>query len=197
MLEPKMSDLNLGPTPQSSPLKSFLIAVALLAAVAAAVFYFTPRKTAELSVPKVELYAAHTTTTGQRGDFNVVGQLGESENDLYVAVTLRVENKLHLPIFINSVDATYATPADTVIDTKALSLADVSRIEQTFPALTPLMSNPLSFDPAIAPGSASQGTILLHFSGLTQQDWKARKSATLTVNLAHQDPQTITIPQPN
>jgi hypothetical protein len=189
-----MPDLNLGPTQHSSPLKSILIAIAILAAVAAAVFYFTPRRTAELSVPKVQIYAAHTTTAAQRGDFNVVGSLGENEDDLYVAVTLRVENKLRLPIFINSIDSTYTTPADTVLDTKALSLTDISRIEETFPALTPLMPNPLSFDPAIAPQSATEGTILLHFSGLTKQAWKARKSTTLTVNLAHQDPQTITIP---
>ena len=189
-----MSDLNLGPTQQSSPLKGILIAIAVLTAVAIAVFYLTPRKTAELSVPKVQLYAAHTSTASRVGDMNVIGQLGESENDLYVATTLRIENKLHLPIFVESIDSTYTTPEGSVIDTKALSLSDISRIEETFPAISPLMANPLPFEPTIAPGTTTEGTVLLHFSGLTEQDWKIRKSATLTVNLARQSPQTSTIP---
>jgi hypothetical protein len=71
-----MSDLNLGPSEQPSPLKGALIAIAILAAVAAAVFYFTPRKTAELTIPNVQLYAAHTETTGRAGGMNIIGQLG-------------------------------------------------------------------------------------------------------------------------
>ena len=189
-----MSDLNLGPTQHSSPLKGILTAFVVLAVVAAAVFYFNPRKTAELSITKVQLHAEHTTFSSQRGSVNVIGQPASTEDDFYVVATVRLENKLHLPIFIDSFDATYTAPDNTTLDTKATSLTDISRIEETFPALQPLIANPLSFDPGIAPGTATEGTILLHFSGLTEDAWKARKSATLTVNLAHQNPVTTTLP---
>jgi len=189
-----MPDLNLGPAPQTSPLKGILIAIAILAAIAAAVFYLNPRKTADLAVSNVQLYAAHTTTNSQQNGFRIVGQAAETDDDLYVIATVTLQNKLRLPIFIQSIDATYTTTENTFDTAKALSPTDVARLEQSFPALTPLMPNQLSFDPAIGPGSTAKGTALFHFSGLTEKSWKARKAATLTVNLAHQNPQTIPIP---
>ena len=189
-----MPDLNLGPAPQTSPLKSILTAIAILAAIAAAVFYLNPRKTANLTISNVQLYAAHTVTKGQQNGFRIVGQAPEIDNDLYVIATVNLQNKLLLPIFIQSIDATYTTTDNTFDTAKALTPSDIARLEQTFPALTPLISNTLSFDPAIDPGATTKGTILLHFSNLTEKSWKARKSATLTVNLAHQNPQTTPIP---
>ncbi len=189
-----MPDLNLGPAPQTTPLKSIFLAIILLAAIAAAVFYLTPRKTAELTIPNVQLYAAHTTTNSQQNGFNIVGQAAETDNDLYVVATVNLQNKLSLPLFIQSISAIYTTPDNTIMDAQALNPSDISRLEETFPALVPLMVNPLPFDPTIAPGATAKGTVLLHFSGLTEQSWKARKSATLTINLAHQNPQTATIP---
>jgi len=189
-----MSDLNLGPPQQSSPLKSILIAIIILAAVAAAVFYFTPRKTAELSVPKVQLYAAHTTTAAQRGSFNLVGSLGESENDLYVVATVNIKNNLPIPIYLDNITATYTTPQDTVLEARAPSATDLARLEEIFPALTPLMTMPLSLSEGIPAKSTVQGTVLLHFPGLTDQTWKERKSTTLTFNYIHQTPQTVPIP---
>ena len=189
-----MADLNLGPAQERSPLKAILIALAILIVAAAAVFYLNPRKTAELSVPKVQLYAARTTFNAESGGVHVIGQGAHTEDDLYVVATVRVEDKLRLPIFISTVASTYTTPANETLDTTAPSAADLARIEESFPALTPMMAHALDSQTEIAPGSAVEGTVLLHFPGLTEQDWKARKSATLTVNLAHQQPQTITIP---
>ena len=189
-----MPDLNLGPAPQTSPLKSILIAIAILAAIATAVFYLNPRKTADLTISNVQLYAAHTTTNSQSDGFRIVGQAAETDDDLYIVATVSLQNKLRLPIFIQSIDATYTTADNTFDTTKALSPTDITRLEETFPTLTPLMSNPLSFDPAIEPSATAKGTVLLHFSSLTEKSWKARKSATLTVNLAHQNPISITMP---
>jgi len=189
-----MPDLNLGPAPQTSPLKSILIAIVILVAIAAAVFYLNPRKTAELTISNVQLYAAHTATNSQSDGFRIVGQAAETDDDLYIVATVNLQNKLRFPIFIQSIDATYTTADNTFDTAKALGPADITRLEETFPALTALMSNPLSFDPGIEPSATAKGTILLHFSGLTEKSWKARKSATLTVNLAHQNPQTTPIP---
>jgi hypothetical protein len=188
-----MSALTLAPTPQTTPLKSILLAIILLAAIAA-VFYLSPRRTAELTIPNVQIYAARTTTNSQQNGFRIVGQAAETDNDLYVIATVNLQNKLLLPLFIQSINATYTTTDNTVMDAQALNPSDIARLEETFPALAPLMANPLPFDPTIAPGATAKGTVLLHFSGLTEQSWKARKSATLTINLAHQSSQTVTIP---
>ncbi len=189
-----MSDLNLGPTPERSPLKAVLLALTVLIVVAAAVFYLNPRKTAELSVPKVQLYAAHTTFNAESGGVHVIGQGAHTEDDLYVVATVHIEDKLRLPIFIDTVTSTYTTSDNETLDTTAPNTADLARIEESFPALTPMMSHPLDGQTQVGPGDTVEGTVLLHFPGLTEIDWKARKSATLTVNLAHQAPQTITIP---
>jgi hypothetical protein len=190
-----MSELNLGPTQQSNPVRSILIAAVVLAAIAAAIFYFSPRKTAVVSIPKVQTYAVHTVTKSNQRSGNIIGQAAETEDDLYVAATVHIENKMPVPIFLNGVSAIYTTPEDTVLDATALGTTDLTRIQQIFPALTPLVSHPLSFDNSIPAHSSTQGTILLHFSGLTKATWKSRKSATLTVTFVHESPITITIPQ--
>ncbi len=189
-----MSDLNLGPTQQSSPLKAILISVIVLAAIAAAVFYLNPRRTHEITVPKTQFYAAHTTSKDTTGEMHIVGQLAESEDDLYVVATLNIKNNLPIPIYLNNITATYTTPQDTVIDTRAPGASDLARLKEIFPALAPMLPNPLPLDDGIPAKSTAEGTILLHFPGLTEQTWKARKSATLTLNFIHQDPQTVTIP---
>jgi hypothetical protein len=189
-----MSELNLGPAQERSPLKAILIALAILLAVAVAVFYLNPRKTAELSVTKTELYAAHTTFNAESSGVHVIGQGAHTEDDLYVVATVHIQDKLRLPIFISTITSTYTTQDNETLDTTAPGASDLARIEESFPALTPMMSHPLDLQSGIDPGGSAEGTVLLHFPGLTEKDWKARKSATLTVNLAHQAPQTITIP---
>jgi hypothetical protein len=190
-----MTDLNLGPAPESSPLKSILIAAAVLIAVAAAVFYLNPRKTADLTITKTTLYATQTSSDAKSGVGGIVGQAGETNNDFYIVVTLRIANKLRLPIFINGINATYTPPDGAPIAVQSMRATDIPRVEEIFPAIKPLMTNPLTFDNGIDPKSATEGTVLLQFPGVTEAAWKSRKSATLTVDLAHQDPQTITIPQ--
>jgi hypothetical protein len=190
-----MTELNLGPAPESSPLKSILIAAAVLIAVAAAVFYLNPRKTAELTITKTALYAMQTSANAKPSVGGIVGQPVATDNDFYVVVTLRIENKLRLPIFINGINAAYTPPDGTPIAVQAMRATDVPRVEEIFPAIKSLMTNPLTFDNGIDPKSATEGTVLLQFPGVTEAAWKSRKTATLTVDLAHQDAQTITIPQ--
>ena len=65
----------------------------------------------------------------------------------------------------------------------------------TFPALKDLASSPLLRETLIAPGQTAEGMVLLRFP-VTQAVWNARKSATLNVDLYHQGPLTISIPNP-
>jgi hypothetical protein len=189
-----MSDLNLGPASQSSPVKPLAAALVLLLLVGVLVYYLNPRQTAVLTLPGVQLYPTHTVFAAPPGAVHIIGHTQRAEDDLYVIATVHLENKLRLPIFIVSVDATCTAPDGSVLDARAPAPSSLARVEESFPALTPLISNPLSFDPAIGPGATTEGAVLLQFPGLTEATWKARKSATLTVNLAHQQPQTIAIP---
>jgi hypothetical protein len=175
--------------------RSLLIAAVVLAVVAAAVFYFNPRETAVITVSKVQLYAAQSTSTQAAGGFGVIGSAPETSNDLYVVVTLQVENKLRLPIFFNGITTTYTTKQDTVQEERALSIADETRVEETFPALTAIMPQPLSSQAGVEAKSIAEGQLLFHFSGFTEAMWKDRKTATLTLNLQHQNSITVTLPQ--
>jgi len=183
-----------GSEEKTSPLKPVLILLALLTLGGAAFWFMSTRQSAALSVPKVQLYAAHTTTAAAAGGGHIVGQVAESGDDLYVAVTLHLKNNLSLPLFIDTVAATYTDATDATMDTRALGHIDLARTEDIFPALTPLTPNPFPLNLAIPAGATTEGTILLHFPGLTEQTWKARKSAVLTLNFTHQPPQTVTIP---
>jgi hypothetical protein len=189
-----MSDLNLGAPPQATPIKGFLLALAVLSAVGFAVFYFNPHKTAELSIDRVQFYNGHATFSASTGGVHVLGTASHTEDALYIIPNLRLTDKLRLPLFISSITATYTAPDGTAADTEAFSLTDIQRLEQSFPDLTPLVSHAISDQTQLAPGATVTGPVLLQFPNLTQADWSARKSATLTINLAHQDPQTITIP---
>jgi len=189
-----MSALNLGPAPQSSPAKAILIAVVVLGAVAAGVFYLNPRKTAELHVSNVKTY----TYTGQpqqaKKGGNLIGGTQFIEHDLYVVATLHIDNKLRLPLFINGIDATYTAPDGSEQTAHAATADSLGRLEEIFPDLKPLLPSPMDFTGTIAPASASEGQVLLEFPGFTEDVWKQRKAGTLTVNFTHQSPMTVAIP---
>jgi len=189
-----MSDFTFGAEEKTSPIKSILIGAICVLIGGGAWWYMNTRTITTLSVPKVQLYAAHTVFKSDPGSVHIVGEGSHTEDDLYVAVTLSVQNNISIPIFINSIDATYTAPDDSILETKAPGHADLDRLEQIFPDLVPLMADPLAIDATIPPHATSQGTVLLHFAGLSAQTWKTRKSAVITINLAHQPAETITIP---
>ena len=189
-----MSDLNLGPAHTSNRLRSIFIAVVVLTGVGAAVFLLNPHKTAELSVTRVQLYDGHANYSLFAGTTHVVGSVPHTEDDLYVVISAKLANKLRLPLFVESATGSYTAADGSQYDAEAVSASDLGRLEQSFPDLTPMLARPLNNQTQVAPGQTAEGEVLLHFSNLTQDAWKARKSATLTINLAHQDPQTTPIP---
>jgi hypothetical protein len=190
-----MSDLNLGPAPQSSSAKSIIIAVVVLAAVAVGVFYLNPRKTAELQVSNVQTYTYTSEPQQAKSGGNVMGGTESIEHDLYVVATLHIDNKLRLPLFINGIDVTYTAADGSDQTAHATNLSDLNRLVEIFPNLKPLLPHPINFSNEVSPKSVSKGQILVEFPGFTEDLWKQRKSASLTVNLAHQGTQTIAIPQ--
>jgi hypothetical protein len=188
-----MPDLNLGPAPERNRTPAILISIAALAAMAAAIFYFSPRNASQIHVEKIDLFAPHTETKASQGSTHVLGTPSFTEDNLYVVVHASIENKLGMPLFLDSPEATLTTPAGVIAAT-VVSPTDAARLEQSFPALTPLATNPIGSDSQIAPHAKLEGSIILLFPTLKQDDWQTKKSASLTLNFAHIGPQTITLP---
>ena len=188
-----MPELALAPPSERSPIRAVAISVLVLAAAAAAVFFLNPRKTAELKVTRIELFAPHTTFAAT-GGIHVLGTGAQQEDDLYVVATVRLENKLRLPLFPSGWTATMTTPQGTETEATSIAPEDYGRLTQSFPQLAPMLSHPMATDAKAAPGQALEGTVLLLFPNTTEADWKQKKSAALTLALAHQNPQTVALP---
>ena len=189
-----MPDLNLGPPPSRSPWPAALIAIAGLGAAAAAIFLLNPHKTAELSVTSTQIFAPRIVTKGDAGTMHVIGTVPHVDEALYIAVRVKIEDKLRLPLFISSETAVLTAPDGSVLESTAIPASGLDNLYTTFPELKKIASDPLPRDARVEPGGTTEGMVLLHFPGANQSNWTNRKSATLTLGLAHQSPQTVVIP---
>lgn len=176
-----------------NPLRGILIAVAILVMAAIAIFALNPTKTAVLTVPHLDFYAPHTEFKAMAGPAgtHIIGQPNASEDDLYVVATVRLEDKLRLPIFIAYAGASMVNADGTESTATVIGTQDIPNLEITFPAMTPLLPHPLLNGAQISPGGAAEGQVLLLFPGATKKTWDSKKSATLTLNLLRQDPISI------
>ncbi|MEO8734980.1 MAG: hypothetical protein ABI380_00420 [Edaphobacter sp.] len=184
-----MTDLKFAQSPRHNLLAPVLIAFLLLGIAIALVIRHTPRQAVDLTLTHTAVYPTHTVF---KSDSIVIGS-DKSEDDLYVVATLRVEDPLHLPVFLKDFTATLTTADDQQITTSAAEEKDLPNIYTSFPALKPLVSPPLRRETLIAPGTSAEGMVLLHFP-ITQDVWNHRKSAVLNVDLYHEGDFPITIP---
>ena len=182
--------LNLGPAPERNRTPAILISIAVLAAIAAAIYHFSPRNPTQVSVEKVDIFAPHTQSKASKGGVHILGTPSFAEDNLYVVVHVSIQNKLGLPITLEPPEATMTTPAGVVAAT-VVSPVDIARLEQSFPALTPLATHPIGIDSQIAPHGTLKGSIILLYSTLSQNDWQTKKSANLTINYLRVDPQIV------
>lgn len=195
-----MPELSLGPPPERSRLPAILIAVVVLAIVAWLLVRFTPHQTAELSVQKVDLIAPHTVFKQMPGSVHVLGTPAATEDDLYVLVTLRITDKLRLPIFLAGHSATMTAADGSSMDATLVDPSQFHRLGEILPQLAPLLTqvqtagHAWNDDDEIAPGTPLTGSVLLLFPQISEAQWRAKKSASLTFNLRHQLPQTVTLP---
>ena len=186
-----MSDLTFAQPARRNLLAPVLIAFVLLGVVLALVLRYTPHKTAEVTITGTSVYPAHTVF---KSDSILVGT-DRAQDDLYVLATLRIEDRLHLPLFLKDFTATLVTADDEVFHTSAAEKQEIPALFVTFPPLEKLASTPLLRETLIPPGQSAEGMILLHFP-VNQATWNSRKSATLNIDLYHQGPLTILIPNP-
>jgi hypothetical protein len=186
-----MAELTFSQTERRSILVPALIAVVVIGTIAALAFFYLPRHTADAAVTHVAILPTHTAF---KTDSKVVGHVDPSEDDLYVLATVRVDNHLHVPLFLKDITATLTSADDSVTTTSAVEERDLASLYTTFPALKPLASVPLARESAIDPRGHGEGMVLLHFP-IPQSLWDQRKGATITLDFYHQGSLTIPIPK--
>jgi hypothetical protein len=165
-----------------------LIAFLLLGVLLAFVIRATASKTADLTITRTLIYPTHTIF---KSDSTLVGH-GQSQDDLYVLTTLRIDDRLHLPLFLKDFTASLTTADGQEFTTSATEKQDLDNVYTSFPAIRPLASEPLLRETMIAPGQSAQGMLLLHFP-VTKTIWDHRRNATLNIDLYHQGQQGILI----
>jgi hypothetical protein len=163
------------------------------------VYLLNPRKTAEITVEKTGVFAPHTVFEQTPSSSHIIGAAAEAEDDVYIVATVRIEDKLRLPIFLASTSATMITQSGSTLEATVLSPVDLPRLEETFPQIIQLVRSPqpplLKFEDTISAGTSRVGTVVLLFPQISEKDWRAKKSATLTVHLAHDAaPIDVTLP---
>jgi hypothetical protein len=185
-------ELNLGPAEDHKVLPYVLIALVVIAAIVAAVFWLNAHKTAELTVTHEDLFAPHTVYKPVPGAGNLIGAPGAIEDDLYVVATLRMTDKLRIPLFLDGMGATM-TDADAAYEATVVPARDLARLEESFPEIAKLTPKPFSLDD-LQPGETLEGQVVVLLPSVSPEQWKQKKSATLTVRLLHQPPEPVALP---
>jgi hypothetical protein len=186
-----MSELTFSQPERRSFLGPILIALAVLGIAGGAVYLYIPHRVADLTITHTAVLPTHTVF---KTDSILVGAQQDSQDVFYVLTTIRVDNKLHVPLFISDFNATFTTADDEVTTTSAVEQSDLDNLYITFPALRRLAGAPLTRESSIQSGGHAEGMVLLHFP-ITQADWDKRKSATVTIDFYHQGSFTVTIPK--
>jgi hypothetical protein len=176
-----MSELSFSQSERRNILGPILVAVAVLFVVGYGVYLYLPHQVADLSVTHTAILPTHTVIANES---KLVGHQDEAEDILYVMPTVRIDDKLHVPLFISDITGSLTTADDSVVTSSATTKTDLDAVYTTFPALKP----------SIEPRSNAEGMVMLTFP-VTEADWKNRKSAAVTVEFYHQGSFTTTIPK--
>ena len=168
-----------------------LLALLVLGVAGYLIYHFTPHTTADLRITHTSTWQAHTVF---KSDTILVGQ-DKAEDATYVLATLRIDDRLRLPLFLKDFTATLTTADGQTLTTAAAEQSDLQPLLTTFPQLKALATAPLLRDTQIDPGHSAEGMIILQFP-ITQDAWNKRQSATLSVDFYHQAPQIVTLPKP-
>ena len=183
-----VSDLKFAQPARRNLLAPVLLAFLILGIVLALLLRFTPHKTADLTITRTAIYPTHTVF---KSDSIIVANQ-HAEDALYVLTTLRIDDRLHLPLFLKDFTATLTTAEGEEITTSAVEKLDLENVYTSFPALKSLASEPLLRDTMISPGQSAEGMILLHFP-ITKEVWDHRRTAVLNIDLYHQGEQQVLI----
>ncbi len=167
-----------------------ILAVAGLAIAAALLPHFFPVTTVNVQLVHTEILP---TTTVLKAQSIVVGQ-NEVAQTLFIASTLRVENAMRVPVFVDGVSLTLTDQTGAELTEKALSKQDIATSEQSFPKLKQMLAAGQLQDEAIVPGASIQGTSLFSLS-VPKELWDQCRSAVVKIDFYHQPSVFVTLPK--
>jgi hypothetical protein len=183
-----VSDLKFAQPVRRNLLVPVLLAFLILGIILALVLRFTPHKTADLTLTRAIVFPTHTVFKSE----TIVVANQHAEDDLYVLATLRIDDRLRLPLFLKDFTSTLTTAEGEEITTSAVEQRDLENVYASFPDLKALATEPLLRDTMISPGQSAEGMILLHFP-VAKDVWDRRRSAVLNIDLYHQGQQEVII----
>ena len=179
-------------TKQRSMLLPLVLALLVLALLAAwfARIYLRPSVTG--SVSRVTLYPVHVDY--KRAATGIVGAPDQSEDELYVAADITLDDHAEVPLFLSGFEGSFTMDDGTVMEANVISNANLPRLMLMFPKLKTAVdttgSTPLLAESTVPKGTAAHGYVVLSYN-VPQSVWDRRKSADVTVKFYHQDPLTM------
>jgi hypothetical protein len=184
-----VSDLQFAQPARRNLLVPVLLAFLILGIVLALFLRLIPNHTADLAITHTAVYPAHTVFKSE----SMVVANQRAEDNLYVLATLRIDDRLHVPLFLKDFTATLTTAEGEEVTSSAIEKQDLDAVYTSFPEVKALATTPLLRETMIAPGQSAEGMVLLRFP-VAQDVWDRRRSATLNIELYHQGQQSILIP---
>ena len=176
------------------PVLAVVLAFIIMVVVAVTVYLVIPHKITALSVSKVDVFAPHTEFEASHSSTQVIGEPGQSEDDLYVVAHINMTNKLHDRVFISGWSATVMFRDGTTEDSTLIARSELPRLETIFPQIASLAPDPIADGDELDPGVTKTGSVVLLFPNTTQDKWNSKGSAVLTINLHEHVAQTVKLP---
>ena len=186
-----MPDLTFAQAERRSYLKPILVAALILAVGVGLYLWHLPFRIANITVTHTNVLPTHTVFAS---DSRVVGAGEQAEDAFFVLATVKIDNRLKDPLFINDITGTLTSSDDNQLNASAIEQNDLPNLYITFPKLKPLAGPPLVRESTIPPGGSAEGMVLLSFP-VSPDIWNNRKSAAITVNFYHQGSFTAAIPK--
>jgi hypothetical protein len=173
-----------------SLLLPIIIALGALALAVAVAIHFFPATTVNIDHVHTDVLPTHTV---YKSNSIVLGP-DQSQDVLFVATTLRLDNQLRVPIFVDDFNLTLTNPDGAELTAKAVQKPDLENLQLSFPSLKPMVSTPLLRETSIDPAKTAQGTIVFSIP-IPKTMWEQRKSAVIKVDVYHQPSLYLTIPK--
>ncbi len=174
--------------------RSFLVpilgAIAAIAVAVAIAIHFFPATTIDLDHLHTDVVPTETVFKGG----TVVG-LHETNRVLFVVSTVRVSNRMRVPIFLDDFHLTLTDTSDAEMTVRGATKDNLPGMSTSFPALKPVLGSPLLRDTSIEPGKSAEGTVIFALDKINQDLWDKRKSAVIKVDIYHQPAVYATIPK--
>lgn len=178
-----------------SSLTAVVLAFIIMVVVAITVYLLIPHKLTNLTVTNVDVFAPHTEFKAMEGDsVHVVGEPAQQENDLYVVAHINITDKWKQRMFISGWSATATFADGSTMDSTYIAKSQLPRLEQIFPDIAKLATNPIGDEDELDPGVTESGSVVLLFPNVTQDQWNKKGSAVLTINLRDHVAQTVKLP---